>query len=368
MKNLSLLFKFLISLTVLALIPNSQSPADAAELLQTQVVFEGNDVVWGFDFVSENELILSLRSGELFYFNLNSKQKKRLAAPKASSSGQGGLLDVLVHRSNEKNYIYLTYAKKVDSGKTTALARGEFKNQSLVDLTTLFEAKVKSSSSIHFGSRLLIVDNQLFMTIGDRGERDFAQDLSYHNGKILRLTLDGKAFANNPFTQQSKSLTEIWTLGHRNPQGIAQDPASGKIYSCEFGPRGGDELNLIEKGKNYGWPVITYGREYYGPRIGTTHKEGMEQPVTYWSPSISPSGMVFYSGDKIKKWKNNLFLANLSGQHLRRLVLKNNKVISQEILFKNLNERIRQVRTGKDGYLYFSTDSGKIIKVSPSQP
>ena len=201
------------------------------------------------------------------------------------------------------------------------------------------------------------------MTMGDRGERKAAQKLNVHNGKILRLNLDGTPPLDNPFVKTKGALPEIWSYGHRNPQGIDFDPISKQIYSCEFGPRGGDELNLIKKSKNYGWPVITYGKEYWGPSIGDTHKKGMEQPVSYWVPSISPSGMVFYTGDKIPEWKNNLFLANLGSTHLRRLVLKENKVVMQEVLFDKMDKRIRQVRNGKDGYLYFSTDNGAIYKV-----
>ena len=175
--------------------------------------------------------------------------------------------------------------------------------------------------------------------------------MSLHNGKIIKIPLS------------EKSAPIVWSLGHRNPQGIDVDPVTNNLYSLEFGPRGGDELNLIKKGKNYGWPLITYGKEYWGPAIGPTHKKGLEQPVEHWTPSISPSAMEFYTGNKIKAWKNNLFLACLSGMHLRKLVLKGNKVISQEKLFADLQERIRNVRTGLDGYLYFSTDSGKLYKV-----
>jgi len=233
----------------------------------------------------------------------------------------------------------------------------------LRNFKVIFRAKVYGKTSRHFGSRVLIVDDHLFMTVGDRGKRKYAQNLGYHNGKILRLTLNGKPATGNPFVNNKDALPEIWTLGHRNPQGIDINRVTGSIYSVEFGPRGGDELNLIQKSLNYGWPVITYGKEYYGPSIGKKSKKGMEQPLTYWTPSISPSGMAIYDSDKLPLWKGHIFLAALGSQHLRRLKLINNKVTEQEKLFGYLKERIRQVRQGPDGYLYFSTDSGKIFKV-----
>jgi len=243
------------------------------------------------------------------------------------------------------------------------VARGILKETTLESTEVIFQAKVDSDTTRHFGSRLVFHQGHIFMTIGDRGERAYAQKLNLHQGSILKLTHSGKAAADNPFLKTKNALAEIWSYGHRNPQGIDVHPETKELWSCEFGPRGGDELNLIKKGRNYGWPVITYGKEYWGPSIGDTKKTGMEQPIEYWVPSISPSGMVFYTGDKIKSWKNDLFLANLSSTHLRRLRIRNNKVIEQEKLFESIDERIRHVRNAADGYLYFSTDSGKIFQI-----
>lgn len=243
------------------------------------------------------------------------------------------------------------------------MARGIYQNKTVSDVKTLFSAKTNSDKREHFGSRLLFKDNTIFMTIGDRGKRKHAQNLSYHNGKIIRLTMDGKPALGNPFENKKDALPEIWSLGHRNPQGIDLDPVTGELYSIEFGPRGGDELNIIKKSANYGWPVITYGKEYWGPSIGDTHKKGMEQPVIYWTPSISPSGMVFYNSDKYPPWKNSLFLAALGSQHLRRLEINKGKVTSEEILFSENKERVRHVRISPDGWLYYSTDSGKLKRV-----
>jgi glucose/arabinose dehydrogenase len=330
---------------------------------RAEMVAQYDDVIWGFDFVGEDELLLTTRSGKLYYHNLKTQEKAPLDAPQVAIRGQGGLLDVLVHNGD----VYLTYSDKNERNTTTALARGKLVDKALVNLRTLFRANTAGNSGRHFGSRLVIAGEKLFMTVGDRGERDKAQDLSRHNGKILRLNLDGTAASGNPFSENGQALPEIWSLGHRNPQGIAVDRTTGELFSVEFGPRGGDELNRIQPGKNYGWPVITYGREYYGPSIGDTHKEGMEQPVVFWVPSISPSGMAFYTGNKIKGWQNNLFIAALGARHLRRLVINQGQVVEQESLFEDLNERVRQVRTGKDGYLYFSTDSGKLFRVAPSE-
>ncbi|PCJ48479.1 MAG: hypothetical protein COA74_08785 [Gammaproteobacteria bacterium] len=353
-------FCFLLSICVFG---NENIVVNKEYKLSTIFQTERSEVIWGFDFISKDELVISLRSGKLYYFNILTNEKIQLEVPDIYSSGQGGLLDVHFKTLQGIDYIYFTFSLKVGKVVTTALARGEYKNKRLENLKTIFKANVKSDSSSHFGSRLVFTDNHLFMTIGDRGERKYAQDLSYHNGKILRLTFDGRAAKGNPFESKPDALYEIWSYGHRNPQGIDINPVNQKIYSAEFGPRGGDEVNIINKAKNYGWPIITYGREYWGFKIGSTHKKGMEQPLVYWTPSISPSGMAFYTGDKIKEWKNNLFLAALGGSHLRRLVIKDDRIVSQTVLFKKLGERFRHVRTGLDGYLYVSTDSGKIIKI-----
>ena len=329
-----------------------------------KTVFQTNGIVWSFAFISPMELLVTRRDGQLFYIHLTQNIQKQLPLPSVAVTGQGGLLDVHFQSVNNQDYVYLTYSTKTEDNLTTALARGTWDGQTINDIEQLFVAKVMGNSGRHFGSRLLFRNQHIYMTIGDRGDRQYAQDLSFHNGKILRLNLDGQAAADNPFANVANALPEIWSYGHRNPQGIDYDKNTEEIYSVEFGPLGGDELNLIEIGKNYGWPLITYGREYFGLKIGDTHHPDMEQPIEYWTPSISPSGMAFYYGDKIPQWQNSLFLASLGKTHLRRLEIKDNTVIEQEIIFADLQERIRHVRSGSDGYLYFSTDSGKIVKVS----
>ena len=332
---------------------------------QLETVFETRGVVWSFAFLSPSEVLVVRRDGKLFYADLMKNIRRELPVPRVVTSVQGGLLDVHIHDSEEERYVYLTYSTETSEDDTTALARGKWTGETLHELETIFVANTVGDSGRHFGSRLLFHDGDIYMTIGDRGERDYAQDLSVHNGKILRLDIHGGAADGNPFLGVSEALPEIWSYGHRNPQGIDYERDRGKIYSAEFGPRGGDELNLIKRGKNYGWPVITYGREYWGPSIGDTHGEGMEQPSAYWTPSISPSGMSFYYGEKIPHWRGSLFLANLSSRHLRRLEFdESGEVTKQEVLFDDLGERFRHVREGLDGYLYFSTDSGKIVRVS----
>lgn len=331
--------------------------------VKTEQVLKLDGVVWGFDFVTSSTGVASIRSGDLFYFDISKGLKKQLTPPKVKSGGQGGMLDIKYKRIGKTDYIYYTYSKLHKDVWTTALGRAVLVGSKLINHKDIFVAKVESDTSRHFGSRIAFVEDKLFMTIGDRGERKLSQNLNNHNGTIIRLNLDGTVPADNPFVGKS-GLDEIWSYGHRNPQGIDYDEKLGKLYSCEFGPRGGDELNLVEKAMNYGWPVITYGKEYWGPSIGDTHKKGMVQPLTYWTPSISPSGMAIYKGDKTPSWKGHLFLANLSSRHLRRLVLKGDKVILQEELLKSLKQRIRHVVNGKDGHLYISTDSGQILKVS----
>jgi glucose/arabinose dehydrogenase len=320
-------------------------------------VIEG--VIWGLDFISEDEVLLTQREGGLYKYHLKTKKLDKIKHTlDVYSEGQGGLLDVLIDSdSGRKKTIYLTYAKKLSNNRmTTALYKGELNGDTLSGVD-IFVAKTASDKGEHFGSRVVKKGKALFMSIGERGKRHEAQKLSNHHGVIVRLNLDGSAHKENPF----KDSPYIFTYGHRNPQGLAVHQDSQELYEAEFGPRGGDELNIIKKGKNYGWPVITYGSEYWGPKIGETAKEGMEQPLKYWTPSISPSGLAIYSGKLFKAWKGNFFLANLSSQHLRRLVIKDNKVVEEEELLKGMQERMRVVKEAPNGEILIGTDSGLLI-------
>lgn len=354
--------RFLGILLILFIFFNAYASDPKIEILTSD-----HDVIWGFDFLDSNQIIFSERNGKLKILDLKSKKVFEVAGlPEVWSKGQGGLLDVRVHYK-DKNKVYLTYSDPVSKSKaTTSLGVGTLKGNKLVDFKRIFKAYAESDNAIHFGSRIEFDKNGfLFMTIGDRNERPKVQSLEHHNGKIVRLNEDGSIPKDNPFVADKKARPEIWTLGHRSPQGLFYDEVRKKLWMTEMGPRGGDELNLIEKKKNYGWPVVTFGNEYSGFKVGDgiTEKAGMEQPLVYWVPSISPSGMVVYNGDQLKNWKHNLFLGCLSGQQIRRLVMKEDKIIEQESLLEKQGERFRQLHPGPDGYLYYSTDSGKISRI-----
>ncbi len=333
-----------------------------------ETLFEGKDVIWGFDFLNKsNKILFSERDGKLKLLNLKTKKVIEVAgAPKVYTESQGGLLDVMF--DSTQDHVYLTYSDPDPKGATTSLFRGKLSpdHQKLIG-ERLFQAKAYASGGIHFGSRV-ILDKKgfIFLSVGERNERDRAQDLSTHQGKILRLNGDGSIPKDNPFISTPKALGEIWSYGHRNPQGLTLT-SKGELLNAEFGPKGGDEVNLVERGENYGWPVITYGTEYHGPVIGTKTHAGMRQPLFYWVPSISPSGLMEYTGNVFPRFKGNLFLATLSGSHLHRIVMgDNHQLLQEEKLLLDLRERFRQVKIGIDGFIYLSTDSGKILRLVPS--
>ena len=324
-----------------------------------EVLISRDDVIWGFDFLPNGNIIFTERSGKLLVFETKTKKITEVAnVPKVNAVGQGGLLDVRVH----KDFIYFTYSLPVKDNATTALGRAKLVGSKLKDVKLLFQGHEPNDNDIHYGSRIFFDGKgHLFMSMGDRDNRERAQDLSYHQGKMLRLNEDGTVPQDNPYVGVKNAKPEIWSLGHRSPQGFTLRPGTDELWEAEMGPRGGDELNLIIKGKNYGWPLVTFGREYYGPKIGVKEKAGFENPVAHWVPSISPSALTFYTGDKIPEWKGNAFLATLSGEHIHRLVLEGQKVVKEEKLFSG--ERFRNVRTGPDGYLYYSTDEGKLGRI-----
>ena len=293
--------------------------------------------------------------------------------PKVFASGQGGLHDVILDRSFTDNHtIYFCYAEPAAGGARTALARARLMEEStLTDVTVIFHQDGPLSSGNHFGCRIVQArDDNLFLTLGEHfTHRDQAQNLANHLGKIVRLRPDGSVPPDNPFVANRSAKPEIWSFGHRNPQGLALHPATGRLWEHEHGPRGGDEINIIEKGKNYGWPVIGYGIDYSGAKIHeSTHKEGMEQPIWYWVPSIAPSGMAFYTGSLFPPWRDNLFVGALAGQVLVRIELEGEKVRKEERLLRELRERIRDVRQGPDGALWLATDNsaGRILRLTPA--
>ncbi|HEX4925446.1 MAG TPA: PQQ-dependent sugar dehydrogenase [Bdellovibrionales bacterium] len=364
-------FSLLAILAVLIAVPSiAQETAkiweSEGQKFKFETLAERKSIVWGFDFLQDGRIIFTERDGNVGIFDPKTKSVTTLSKPpKVWAKGQGGMLDVRVHYK-DANKIYLSYSEPADDGATTAVATATLSGSELSDFKKIFTAHEPNDNQIHFGSRIEFDGKgHIFVTIGDRNERHRAQSLQYHTGKIVRLKEDGSVPQDNPFVKTKDAKPEIWSLGHRSPQGLVRHPETGELWEAEMGPRGGDEVNLIKAGANYGWPVVTFGREYWGPRIGEgTSKAGMEDPVAHWVPSISPSGMTIYNGDQFPKWKGNIFLGCLSGTHLRRLVVSGGKVVKQEELLAKLGLRVRNVRPGPDGFLYLSTDDGRIARLS----
>ena len=339
---------------------------------QVEVIAEGLGVPWGMVFLNKEELLWTERPGRIKKIHLlTGKITPITGGPKVYAKGQGGLLDVALHPEFKKNrWIYLTYSLKKKNKQSSALARGELKGDKIKKLKTLFTAQPFYSGRRHFGSRL-VFDSQgfLFMTVGDRGVKRSAQNLGTHSGKLLKLSQEGKAAPDNPFLKTKGAKPEIWSFGHRNPQGLFIHPETKEIWLQEHGPKGGDEINLIKKGANYGWPVITWGRAYSGLKMGEgTHKKGMEQPVKYWTPSIAPCGLMIYSGKKFPEWKESFFSGALALRHLNQVQIKKGKAVGEKRWLSSLNFRFRHVIEGPEGFIYTSVDQGMILKISPLPP
>ena len=332
----------------------------------------GLESPWSIAFLPNGDMLVTEKPGRLRVIRTGTLQPQPISGtPQVVAEGQGGLLEVLPHpRFAENQWIYLTYAKAGERGNTTALARGKLNGNALTEVKDIFVADAWSAQPVHFSGKLAWSrDGMLFMTVGERFVgRDRAQLLNDHAGKVLRLTQDGAAAPGNPFIGRQDAKPEIYTYGHRNLQGLAIHPDTGALWESEHGPQGGDELNLIQAGKNYGWPVITLGREYTGEVISPQPaREGMEQPVTFWSPSIGLSGMLFYTGDRFPAWKGNLFLGGLAGMYVQRVVFNERGVWGREPIIPDLRQRIRDVRQGPDGLLYLAVDAqqGGILRIEP---
>ncbi|MBR1144777.1 PQQ-dependent sugar dehydrogenase [Bradyrhizobium sp. AUGA SZCCT0431] len=330
---------------------------------------------WSLAFLPDGRMLVTERPGRIRIVSAEGQLSPPLkGVPDVWASGQGGMLDVAIDKSYAQNKtIYFCFAERTSGGGRTAIARAKLNDGGgrLDETKIIFRQEGPLSSGYHYGCRIAQADDgNLFVTLGDHSShRDQAQELGNHLGKVIRIAPDGSAAAGNPFIGRADAKPEIWSYGHRNGQGLAINPASGDVWEIEHGPRGGDELNIIGKAKNYGWPVIGFGLEYSGAKIHkSTAKDGMEQPVKYWVPSISPSGMLFYTGKLFPKWSGSLFVGALSGSMLVRLSLNGNGVAGEERLLQNLHERIRDVRQGPDGALWLLTDSsnGRILRVAPS--
>jgi len=327
---------------------------------------------WGLAFLPDNRFLVTERSGLLRIVSADGTLSDPISGlPRIIAEGQGGLLDIALSSDfSESGLIYFTYSEPGPDGSGTALARAvlDLPTMSLKDVRVLFSQQPKSDDGRHFGSRIVIArDGNLFITTGDRGQRGQVQNPKINRGQIIRVKPDGTVPKDNPFFGRSSYRPEVWSMGHRNPQGAALHPTTGELWTVEHGARGGDEINIPRAGRNYGWPVISYGRHYSGLKIGEgTHKEGMEQPIYYWDPSIAPSGMTFYTGAVFPAWKDNLFIGALKDRMLVRLTLRGEKVVSEERILTDLDERIRDVRQGPDGYLYILTDSpdGQLIRLT----
>ena len=331
-------------------------------------LIDGLDVIWGLELLSEDDALITVKNGKMFYLNFNKRIRMQIdGVPQVSTSGQAGLLDVRLSPDfkNDKQ-IYFTYSKKIETGDTTALARAQWTlgEAKLKSVRELFVGKTDNGGSVHFGSRIALDHaGHIFFGIGDRGERNRAQEINWHNGKIIRLKLDGSVPSDNPFVGVKNALPEIYSLGHRNPQGLFYSLKEAKLYNSEHGPRGGDEINEVKRGLNYGWPVITYGREYYGPKIGDgPAKPGMEQPFKVYVPSIAPSSLIKYESGKIKAFTNSFILGALVLEHLN-VVSADGKVENRYL--QSMSKRIRQVKESPAGHLLFTTDSGEIYRISP---
>ena len=327
---------------------------------------------WGLAFLPDGRMLVTERPGRLRIVADGVLEPEPVAGvPEVWADGQGGLLDVALHPGFAENgLVYLSYASADDDGDAaTAVARGRLVGTRLEDVEEIYVALPRDDGGRHFGSRLLFADGYLFVTAGERGEPDRAQDVGDPAGSVIRLHDDGRVPADNPFRSTAGARPELWSIGHRNPQGMALHPATGRIYAIEHGPKGGDELNLIEPGVNYGWPVITYGKSYIGFSIGEgTHKEGMAQPLHYWVPSISPSGLTIYDAERFPAWRGSVFAGALSGQLLVRLELDDGAVTVEERMLEDLEERIRDVRQGPDGLIYLLTDhpDGMLLRLEPA--
>lgn len=336
-------------------------------------VVKGINVPWGMAFLPNGDMLISERSGTLYRFSGGKIIEPVTGLPEIMAIGQGGLLDIAIHPDYPTNgWIYFSYSATSGSSPrptgNTAIMRARIDGTVLVDREVLFTGEPATDRNYHFGCKIAFDGKgHIFFGIGDRGQHfDFPQKLDNHNGKIHRLNDDGSIPDDNPFVNTPGAMASIWSYGHRNPQGTCFDPLTGELWVSEHGPRGGDELNLIRPGVNYGWPVISYGINYDGTVLTPdTEKAGLEQPVFQWTPSIGPCGMTFVTGDRYPNWKNNIFLGSLPLKHLERVVLVNNRVTHREELLKGIG-RVRNVVMGPDGYIYFAIETpGYILRLMP---
>ena len=334
-------------------------------------ITDGLEYPWSFEFTYDDKILITERPGRLRIFENGQLSSPIKGLPDIKAEGQGGLLDIVLDANFSSNKIlFFSYSAGSLLGIGTEVAMARLVDNELKDLKVLFKALPKSRGSRHFGSRLLLTkDDSLYITLGDRGKMDRAQNINDHAGSLIRINKDGSIPEKNPFINNSKAKPEIYTYGNRNIQGITLHSDTNQIWTIEHGPQGGDELNLMRSGVNYGWPVITYGVNYIsGTKIGKgTHNDGMAQPIYYWDPSIAPSSLLFYSGKKFPNWEGNIFVSSLKFGQLARLEITDNAVVTEERLINGVVGRIREIKEGPDGFLYILTDdaNGKLFRLSP---
>ncbi|MGE7775528.1 PQQ-dependent sugar dehydrogenase [Chitinophaga sp. NPDC101104] len=339
-----------------------------------KVLAEGLSKPWGITSLPDGRLLITEKTGTMRIASTDGKLSDAITGiPAVNSNGQGGLLGLRVDPDFASNrMVYWVFSEQRPGGTLTAVAKGKLSadEKKIEGATVIYRATPEYDGTLHYGGRILIdKDGNLLVSTGERSDlatRPQAQDLKSGLGKIVRITKDGQPAAGNPFAGNSNARPELYSYGHRNVQGLAFHPVTGDLWETEFGPRGGDELNRVEAGKNYGWPTITYGLEYSGKKIGDSiqQKQGLEQPVYYWDPVLSPSGITFYKGTDIPEWQNNLFIGGLSSTHIARIVIENNKVVGEERILAGEGQRFRDITQGNDGALYAVTDQGRLYRIA----
>ncbi|MGH7517686.1 MAG: PQQ-dependent sugar dehydrogenase [Gemmatimonadales bacterium] len=339
--------------------------------VRVEVIADSLQIPFGIAFLPDGRALVTERAGgRLDLIDVRTGARTALeGVPPVFAETDGGMLDVVVHPDYARNgWIYFSYSARIGGDNTTVVDRARLRGPRLVDRQRLFTALPAIDDANHFGCRLVLHGGYLFISLGDRDQRDRAQQLDTHHGKIVRLHEDGRVPKDNPFVGTARALPEIWSLGHRNPQGLTLR-ADGTLWEHEHGPFGGDEINVIRGGANYGWPVITYGREYEGGPVGEglTAKDGMEQPVHYFIPSIAPSGMTFYTGDAFPAWRGNLFIGAIGLTHLGRYVFRGDTLVREERIFDGLPWRVRAVAQGPEGFLYLGVDTGLLLRIRPAE-
>ena len=374
-KNISIYFTILI---IMFNFSCGQEPNDKNEIIVTdelnyemELVFENEGIIWGLEFLNDNSILATVKSGSIIHYK-DGVKKELKGVPEIYLRGQGGLLDIAIHPNFEKNkFIYLSYASEEIEGKggNTTISRAVLNGDTLEELEVLYKGTPDSRKGQHFGGRMEFDnENYLFFSIGDRGNRNVnPQDITIDGGKIYRIKDDGTIPKDNPFYNDGNAKKAIYSYGHRNPQGMFKHPISGKIWTNEHGPRGGDEINIIEKGKNYGWPKITYGINYSGTTI-TKNKSlpNMEQPLYYWIPSIAPSSFEYISSEIYPNWKGSLLAGALVFKYIERIVLEDDIVVSRSKIAENLG-RPRDIKQGPDGFIYVSIENKGVYKIMPNK-